>query len=318
MPGADDAGGILSDRPHLAVGTRLLGRRRRRVPGQGDRRLPSRLSGRHDAGRHQRSVRSRFRAALVDVEALDRTRRYLQMFDVETTEFHYQHHAARAQPMLAFGTRSRARARRPRRLARHARSATGRPACSPASTTPSGSYSRGILRIAHPDRQVIDRTVEALDRHGFRTVFDHAHSDDGLAAVRIVGGLREHLRFFHLVDPAITRKRYDHRPRCQVRRPTSASSAIEDLGLELPMFDITTGTGDFIANGVVSHNCFARKTHEYLDLDAGRDFDYADRGQGQRRRAAAPRTVRAAMARRADRDGHQRRLSTSAPKAATG
>lgn len=39
------------------------------------------------------------------------------------------------------------------------------------------------------------------------------------------------------------------------------------------MMDITTGTGNFIANGVVSHNCFARKTHEYLDLDSGRDFD---------------------------------------------
>ena len=48
---------------------------------------------------------------------------------------------------------------------------------------------------------------------------------------------------------------------------------IEDLGVEIPMYDITTGTGDFIANGVVSHNCFARPTHTYLDLDAGRDFE---------------------------------------------
>src|SRR5581483_279146 len=38
-------------------------------------------------------------------------------------------------------------------------------------------------------------------------------------------------------------------------------------------YDITTGTGDFIANGVVSHNCFARPTHKYLDFDAGRDFE---------------------------------------------
>ena len=37
------------------------------------------------------------------------------------------------------------------------------------------------------------------------------------------------------------------------------------------MYDITTGTGDFIANGVVSHNCFARNTHTYLDLDAGQE-----------------------------------------------
>ncbi|MDQ3985976.1 MAG: radical SAM protein [Actinomycetota bacterium] len=52
-----------------------------------------------------------------------------------------------------------------------------------------------------------------------------------------------------------------------------AVASVEPLGLSLPMFDITTGTGDFIANGVVSHNCFARATHTYLDMNAGRDFE---------------------------------------------
>ncbi len=49
--------------------------------------------------------------------------------------------------------------------------------------------------------------------------------------------------------------------------------SVESIGVEQQMFDITTGTGDFIANGVVSHNCFARNTHTYLDLDSGHDFD---------------------------------------------
>ena len=49
--------------------------------------------------------------------------------------------------------------------------------------------------------------------------------------------------------------------------------SIEPLGLAMRLYDITTGTGDFIANGVVSHNCFARPTHTYLDMDAGRDFE---------------------------------------------
>lgn len=49
--------------------------------------------------------------------------------------------------------------------------------------------------------------------------------------------------------------------------------SVRAMGTELRMYDITTGTGDFIANGVVSHNCFARRTHEYLDLDSGHDFD---------------------------------------------
>ncbi len=54
---------------------------------------------------------------------------------------------------------------------------------------------------------------------------------------------------------------------------TEIHAMVEDLGLEEDMIDITTGTGDFIANGVISHNCFARPTHNYLDFNAGEDFD---------------------------------------------
>jgi DNA repair photolyase len=49
--------------------------------------------------------------------------------------------------------------------------------------------------------------------------------------------------------------------------------SVDQLPGERELFDITTGTGDFIADGVISHNCFARPTHTYLDLDAGRDFE---------------------------------------------
>jgi DNA repair photolyase len=48
---------------------------------------------------------------------------------------------------------------------------------------------------------------------------------------------------------------------------------IVDLGVEIDMIDLTTGTGDFIAEGIVSHNCYARPTHEYLGLSAGLDFE---------------------------------------------
>lgn len=49
--------------------------------------------------------------------------------------------------------------------------------------------------------------------------------------------------------------------------------SIGPVGPEREMYDITTGTGDFIANGVVSHNCFARGTHSWLELDTGTGFD---------------------------------------------
>lgn len=50
-------------------------------------------------------------------------------------------------------------------------------------------------------------------------------------------------------------------------------AAVETLGVSLPLFDIATETGDFVAGGVVSHNCYARPTHEYLSFGAGTDFE---------------------------------------------
>jgi DNA repair photolyase len=72
-----------------------------------------------------------------------------------------------------------------------------------------------------------------------------------------------------------------HRPHLSVNDTLISTSpqaplritSIESLDRHLPMYDITTGTGDFIANGVVSHNCFARPTHEFLGLNIGEDFD---------------------------------------------
>jgi DNA repair photolyase len=69
-----------------------------------------------------------------------------------------------------------------------------------------------------------------------------------------------------------------HRFRSIVGRAISTCTpmrvaSIQPLGLDLPLYDLTTGTGDFVANGTISHNCFARPTHNYLNFDAGRDFE---------------------------------------------
>jgi DNA repair photolyase len=45
------------------------------------------------------------------------------------------------------------------------------------------------------------------------------------------------------------------------------------VGSACRLYDITTETGDFIANGVVSHNCYARPSHAYLGLSPGLDFE---------------------------------------------
>lgn len=135
-----------------------------------------------------------------------------------------------------------------------------------------GSCSGGSWRIGHTDPEIIDITARLLKEFGFEYVIEDLGRVNGIQVVRLTGGLTERLRFFHLTDPAITRKR-DMAGAAVTSDARFGVVQVEPLGLELPMFDITTGTGDFIANGVISHNCFARNSHKYLDFDAGHDFD---------------------------------------------
>jgi DNA repair photolyase len=80
------------------------------------------------------------------------------------------------------------------------------------------------------------------------------------------------MRFFLSTDPAITRKRSIAGRALKTDAELKVKS-IRPLETVTRMYDITTGTGDFIADGVVSHNCFARPTHKYLDFNPGRDFE---------------------------------------------
>jgi DNA repair photolyase len=129
----------------------------------------------------------------------------------------------------------------------------------------------GVIRISNSDETVLRWTEVCMAAFGFRTVREGPRGN-GACVIRVRGGLRERLRFFHTVDPAIRRK-LDIDGMALKSDASTAVVAIEPLGAAMRLYDITTGTGDFIANGVVSHNCFARPTHTYLGFDAGRDFE---------------------------------------------
>jgi DNA repair photolyase len=103
-------------------------------------------------------------------------------------------------------------------------------------------------------------------------VLGFAHDADRDDGVRLLGGLREHLRFFSAVDPAETGGRTIER-RALAPDATVGIAAISPLGVDMELFDLTTGTGDFIADGMVSHNCFARPSHQYLNLSPLGDFE---------------------------------------------
>ncbi|HYZ12512.1 MAG TPA: intein-containing Rv2578c family radical SAM protein [Actinomycetota bacterium] len=227
-----------------------------------------------DAAFSSTRVANQFRLALVDLEALRRTREYLTEFDIATREFLFQEAVGARKALSAISASGRTRVYAIEDI------------CS-IPTNPSdswrkgflagifdaeGSYSCGILRIANTNAIVIERLVHCLRRFGFRFRLEVKKRKNPVVYVCVLGGVREHLRFFHTVDPAITRKRSIDGQAIKSNAPLGVE-AVEPLGVDLPMYDITTGTGDFIANGVVSHNCFARPTHTYLDMNAGKDFE---------------------------------------------
>ena len=134
-----------------------------------------------------------------------------------------------------------------------------------------GSLSDNVLRICNSDEAILTHTAGALTYLGLPFVRERAR-DNGVATIRVTGGRSGHRKFLQMVQPAITRKLAITGKAVKTSCDLGVAS-VEDLGVDVPMLDISTGTGDFVANGVISHNCFARKTHEYLDLNSGRDFD---------------------------------------------
>ena len=167
-----------------------------------------------------------------------------------------------------------------------------------------GSFGSGVIRITNTDPAIIDWTTFACGRLGLPFVVENVR--EGMWNVRIRGGLEQQLRFHHLTNPAITRKR-SIEGRAVKSQSRLKVVSIEPLGMELPLYDITTGTGDFIANGVVSHNCFARPTHEYLDFDAGRDFEKEIVVKVNVPEVLRKELGAAVVEARAHRDGHEHR-----------
>jgi DNA repair photolyase len=215
-----------------------------------------------------------FRLPLVDLEPLHRTREFLRGLDVQTDEFAFAAGGGGARPITAIRTQKRAFVGAIRTLIEwpiHP-SEEWCEGFLAGIFDAEGSYSRGILRICNTDTEIIDHIRECLGRLGLPFVLENRVRPNGLRVVRVPGGLQTHLRFFHSVDPAMTRKRTIDGS--ALKSPARLQvAAIEPLAGEMELYDITTGTGDFIANGVVSHNCFARPTHTYLDFNAGRDFE---------------------------------------------
>jgi DNA repair photolyase len=236
----------------LIRGDGHLGTYRHRRPGR-----------RHEEGQQ-------FCLALTDAEALKRAALYLRDFDIPTYSYVLRRTEDQRKTVSEIRTSARS-------LVAAVRHITAWPTNPPLDWykgflagiyDAEGSFTRGILLITNTNPTIADYIHRGLSLLGFDHITEMREltRQKPLIRVRMLGGLRENLRLLHTVDPAIVRKR-DIEGRAVKTKARLKVVSIESLDRRIPMVDITTGTGDFIANGIISHNCYARLTHWYLDQD---------------------------------------------------
>ena len=211
-------------RPFLTTNNKLMGFGGLRRTAEGLCGLPARLPVRHGPGRRPHfeaaSYESRlgvpyeqhqFRLALTDTEALDRTRDYLRRVGIGVTEFDFSPATDTRKAMTAIRmlvTRHRACDRVAHSLAVRsgARLAQGLPGWH---LRRRGQLQPGCLAGAEhgPGDPRLDRR-ERSDVPWLRaTSWNRTDRPNGLTVIRLRGGLKEAMRFFHATDPAISRKR---------------------------------------------------------------------------------------------------------------
>lgn len=225
--------------------------------------------GRSHGNQHQ------FRLALCDMEALVRTRNYLLDFEISTNGFLFEAAVGNRRALHAIGTQAHGKVTSIRGLIAWPLSPTAQWSAGflAGIFDAEGSLSQTVFRIPNTDPEIIAWICRCLRDFRFTFVVEHLSFDNRkpMDVVRLRGGLKEQLRFFHTFNPAILRK-LDITGQAVKSDAHLGVVSIEPLQA-MRLYDITTETGDFIANGVVSHNCYARPSHAYMGLSPGLDFE---------------------------------------------
>lgn len=195
----------------------------------------------------------RFRLALVDLEALDRTYRYLESFGIRTDRFAFSPATETRREVVGIRTSTGPRVQAIQNLIKWSRDVTDEWAKGflAGIFDAEGSCSRGILRIANTDPEILHYIQECFARFELGMKLEFSGRCDGLCVVRLTGGMHERLRFFHMVGPAITRKQSIEGGAIKNKAILRVVS-VEASDARARMPNIATRVGNFIGNGVVS------------------------------------------------------------------
>ncbi len=190
-----------------------------------------------------------FSLRLTDVEPLERTKAYLAAFSIAVSTFQFN------ETMFGIRTRIKRQVAQIKNLIAWRDTAEYTRGFMAGIYDAEGSFSH-VLRISNSDPEILSFCEKALSANGFDHTQDVPHKSPNTTVhcIRLRGGRESMVRFWQWCDPAINRKRILDGKSLKAQ---SRVARITDLGYTDVLYDIQTSTGNFIANGMVSHNCYA-------------------------------------------------------------
>jgi len=228
----------------------------------------------HKDHRRENGVYSQFRLAMKDQEATNRVASYLSHFGIEVQWFDFEINAKTGAKCKAIRTSTKKSFDEITALIDFSNDTDSVKSYIYSSENYLKGFLAGIfdaegsnagnnqcstLRIFNSDELILKTIEKGLKIGGFSFIYDVDKKpvNKVVRTIRITGGLIEHVRFFQWCNPAIRRKLKLSGASIKNDLDLRVVSIVP-LGIDVEMFDITTGTEDFIANGVVAHNCYAR------------------------------------------------------------
>lgn len=197
--------------------------------------------------RQHQNVIYQFRLFMKDTEPIDRARLWLNQFGVTTRDFEFK--AEGYGPYRGIRNSTRSAFLRIGKIIEPNKSRDWARGWLAGFFDAEGCSS---MRFSNANKIYLERTETLLSRLGFKHVRERREGKR-CQTVRFVGGIAERARFYQQVNPALKRKMGIIGNSI---RQTSRVLSIKPSDEKIEMFDITTTCETFIANGLVSHNCY--------------------------------------------------------------
>ncbi|WP_026497130.1 hypothetical protein [Butyrivibrio sp. WCD3002] len=112
-----------------------------------------------------------------------------------------------------------------------------------------GSNNPVVKTLASAKMKYLEILKKGLELYNF----EYEYNSQDMSAT-LFGGASELLRFYHIFTPVLTQQ-FEHVPMSNVHNDTIKVVSIEEIKRREELIEITTSGRNFIANGVVSHNC---------------------------------------------------------------